>query len=187
MTMTFRRVLLVLTVTLGCVAVAFAQRHHDPLSPNEIDQLRDTAQEPDLRLKLYVTFARTRLDAIEQSQHDPKVTNHADATREHLQSFVDVYDELNDNVETFNERRLDIRKPLKSIIDADTEFQSKLRALQTSSTASPQAASQFEFLLSNAVDAVDDGIKDHREILDEQEDAAKHKRLLKPDQQNRPR
>ena len=38
-----------------------AQRQREALTDPEIDQLRDTAVEPDLRLKLYVTFARARL------------------------------------------------------------------------------------------------------------------------------
>jgi len=41
--------------------MASAVPRHDPLTPAEIDQLRDTAQEPDQRLKLYVKFARARL------------------------------------------------------------------------------------------------------------------------------
>ena len=49
-----------------------AQRQHDSLTNPEIDQLRDTALEPDLRLKLYVKFARARLAALEQARADPK-------------------------------------------------------------------------------------------------------------------
>ena len=39
---------------------------------------------------------------------------------------------LNDNIDTFVERKSDLRKPLKAIIEADTEFQAKLRALKSS-------------------------------------------------------
>ncbi|MBA3915249.1 MAG: hypothetical protein H0X25_15645, partial [Acidobacteriales bacterium] len=160
--------------------LALAQRHHDPLTDAEIDQLREAAQLPEQRLKLYVTFARERLDGVEKVQHDPKVTNHGDATHDQLQRFVDVYDELNDNVDTFAERRDDIRKVLQVIINADTEFQSKLRALQSSATARSAEAGTYEFLLSNAVDAVDQGAKDHKQTLQEQEEEAKHKKLIKP-------
>ena len=38
------------------------QRRRDPLNPAEIDQLRDAMVEPLERLKLYVAFARVRLD-----------------------------------------------------------------------------------------------------------------------------
>ncbi len=49
-----------------------AQRKRDALTAPEIDQLRDTAMEPDLRLKLYVTFARARLVSLEQARSDPE-------------------------------------------------------------------------------------------------------------------
>ena len=55
-------------VALACCAFflllspALAEQKSDPLTPLEVDQLRDTAMEPDLRLKLYVAFARARLD-----------------------------------------------------------------------------------------------------------------------------
>jgi len=157
-----------------------AQRRHDPLFPAEVDQLRDTAQEPEMRLKLYVQFARARLDAVAQARIDPKVTDKAEAIHDRLQDFVDVYDELNDNVDTFADRRDDIRKVLKTIIEADTEFQAKLRAVKDSASAPSAEAKEYEFVLSNAVDAVDSSAKDHRDLLNEQEDLAKQKRLIKP-------
>ena len=47
-----------------------------------------------------------------------------------LDDFLLLYDELNDNIDTYVDRKDDIRKPLKVIIEADTEFQAKLRALK---------------------------------------------------------
>jgi septal ring factor EnvC (AmiA/AmiB activator) len=158
---------------------AWADRRHDPLNQLEVDQLRDTAQEPDLRLKLYVKFARTRLDAIEQLRSDPKVTDRAQQTHDRLQDFLDVYDELNDNVDTFADRRSDLRKALKAVIDADTEFQAKLRALKTSATALPAETTKYDFLLKNALDTVDASAQDHRQLLAEQDEAAKHKKPTK--------
>jgi hypothetical protein len=158
---------------------AKADRRSDPLNQLEIDQLRDTAQEPELRLKLYIKFARTRLDAIEQTRSDPKVTDKAQQTHDHLQDFLDVYDELNDNVDTFADRKSDLRKTLKFVIDADTEFQAKLRALKGSATAIPAETQKYDFLLNNALDTVDASSQDHRRLLAEQDEAAKHKRPTK--------
>ena len=52
-----------------------AQRQREPLTNPEIDQLRDTAVEPDLRLKLYIKFARDRLAELDQVRSDPKTTD----------------------------------------------------------------------------------------------------------------
>ena len=47
-----------------------------------------------------------------------------------LDDFLLLYDELNDNIDTFVDRKDDMRKPLKLMIEADTEFRAKLRALK---------------------------------------------------------
>jgi hypothetical protein len=154
----------------------WAQRHRDPLNPVEADQLRDAAQEPSERLKLYIQFTRTRLTALEQMRADPKIIDRGKQTHDRLQDFLDVYDELNDNLDTFVARKADLRKPLKTILEADNEFQSKLRALKSSADANKDEAAQYDFLLSNVLDTIDSSVQDHRQLLDEQEEAAKHKK-----------
>jgi hypothetical protein len=155
---------------------AWAQQRGDPLTPIEADQLRDAAQVPSERIKLYVEFARTRLASLETMRVNPKVTDRPRQTHDQLQSFLDVYDELNDNIDTFVGRKADLRKPLKSVIEADTEFQARLRALKSSIDSSKEESSQYEFLLNSVLDTVDSGVQDHRQLLGEQEEAAKHKK-----------
>jgi len=164
-----------LALVLCSVPQLTAQRH-DPLTPPEIDQLRDTAVEPELRLKLYVKFARARLDSLEQMRSDPKTTGRAQKTHDQLEDFLAVYDELNDNIDTYLGRKDDIRKPLKAVIEADTEFQAKLRALKNAAGTTSEEAKQYEFVLNNTLDTVDSSADDHRKLLAEQEEAAKHKK-----------
>lgn len=159
--------------------IAWAAPKRDVLTSAEVDQLRDTAQEPDLRLKLYVKFSRERLDAVEQARNDPKVTDRGKEMHQRLQDFLDLYDELDDNVDTFADRKADIRKVLKTVIEADTEFQAKLHALHDAAGTKPEDVKQYEFLLSNALETLDNSVQDHRQLLSEQEDAAKHKKLIK--------
>jgi len=158
----------------------WSDRRRDPLTPLEIDQLRDTAMEPDLRLKLYVKFARARLASLEQARSDPKVTNRGQETHDRLQDFLDVYDELNDNIDTYAGRKADLRKVLKAIIEADTEFQAKIRALRDAADAAKDEAKVYEFLLTNVLDTLDSSAEDHRQLLTEQKEAAKHKKPAKP-------
>jgi uncharacterized coiled-coil DUF342 family protein len=159
--------------------VASAQRHRDPLTPPEIDQIRDTSWEPRLRLPLYVEFARTRLVKLEQIRSDPKAKDRARQTHDLLDDFQLLYDELNDNIDTYVDRRDDIRKPLKVILDADTEFQAKLRALKDAADVAPAEAQQYEFVLNNAIETVDTSTEDHRKLLADQEEQSKKKMLNK--------
>jgi len=155
-------------------------QQRDPLTAPEIDQLRDTAMDPDIRLKLYVTFARARLARLEQVRSDPKTADRGLATHDGLQDFLDVYDELNENIDTYVGRKSDLRKVLKAVIEGDTEFQAKLRALRDDASAKKEEKDQYEFLLSNALETLDSSVQDHRQLLTEQEEAAKHKKTEKP-------
>jgi len=171
---------LFLCALLVTVATAgFAQRHRDPLTAAEVDKIRDTSWEPRLRLPLYVEFARTRLVNLEEMRSDPKTKNRARQTHDLLDDFQLLYDELNDNVDTYVDRRDDIRKPLKVIIDADTEFQAKLRALKDAADVPREEAQQYEFVLTNALETIDSSAEDHRKLLADQEEQAKHKQLNK--------
>jgi ABC-type transporter Mla subunit MlaD len=164
-------ILLLLAVSAG------AQQHQrDPLSDLEIDKLRDAAQLPDVRLKLYVDFARARLDKLQLVHADTKAADREQQTRAALQDFLDVYDELDTNVDTFADRRDDLRKALKPVIEADTEFGSKLRAFRSSVASTPKEAESYAFLLSTALETVDSAAKDHRDLLAEQEEAFKNKK-----------
>jgi len=156
---------------------ATAQRHRDPLTQPEIDQIRDASWEPRQRIPLYVQFARARLVKMELMRSDPKAKDRARQTHDLLDDFQLLYDELNDNIDTYVDRKDDIRKPLKVVIEADTEFQAKLLALRDAADVPSAEAHEYEFVLTNVLEAVDSSSEDHRKLLADQEDAAKHKKL----------
>jgi hypothetical protein len=174
-----------LALTLGVALLTFAplraERHHDPLTQLEIDQLRDAMLDPDTRLKLYVKFTRQRITDLEQMRNDPKVKDRAKQTHDMLEDFLAVYDELNDNVDMYVGRKDDIRKPLKQIIEADTEFQAKLRAIKDAPVSSPADAKDYDFVLSNAIETVDASADDHRKTVEEVEEYVKRKKKTKSD------
>jgi hypothetical protein len=166
----------IVLLLFGCCAMQ-AQRHREPLTQPEIDQIRDASWEPKQRLTLYVQFARARLVKLEQMRSDPKIKDRPRQTHDLLDDFQLLYDELNDNIDTYVDRKDDIRKPLKTIIDADTEFQAKLRGLKDAADVPAEESHQYEFVLTNVLETVDTSAEDHRKLLVDQEDAAKHKRL----------
>jgi hypothetical protein len=158
-------------------SVAQAQRHREPLTQAEIDQIRDASWEPKQRLTLYVQFTRVRLVKLEEMRNDPKTKNRPQQTHDMLDDIQLLYDELNDNIDTYVDRKDDIRKPLKLVIEADTEFQAKLRALKDAADVPAAEAREYEFVLNNVLDTVDTSAEEHRKLLADQEDAAKHKKL----------
>ncbi len=170
------RVYMFLGTLLLMAAVAPAQSHRDPFTQSEVDEIRDTSWQPQLRLGLYVKFARARLVAMEQMRSDPKTKDRPRQTHDKLDEFLLIYDELNDNIETYIARKDDIRKPLKTIIEADVDFKGRLRTLKEAADVPAEEVSQYEFSLTNTLDTVTTSLQDHRKLLVEQEEAAKHRK-----------
>ena len=173
--MKFRCLVVTMALLVGALPGS-AQRRRDPLNPLEIDQLRDAMVDPLERLKLYVSFARLRLDSLEKMRQDPKTTDRGQMTHDMIGDFLAVYDELNENIDMYVDRKEDVRKPLKLVIEADTEFQSRIRAIKGAAGVSAEEAKQYEFVLSNALDTLDSSADDHRKLMVEQEEAAKTKK-----------
>lgn len=173
------RAALILSSLLTLFSSLPSQKRTDPLNPLEIDQLRDAMLDPDERLKLYVQFSRDRMTKLEQMRADPKAAERGLRTHEMLQDFLTIYDELNDNVDMYVGRKNDIRKPMKLVIQADIEFQSRLRALKDSANANPAEAKQYEFVLTDAIDTVDSSAEDHRKTLTEVEAYVKQQKKRK--------
>ncbi len=174
---------IVIPILLIAALPGVAEQHHrDPLNDKEIDKIRDSALDPEARLKLYIEFARARLEKLQQVRADVKSPDQDQLTRDALQDFLDVYDELGTNVDTFADRGDDLRKALKPVIEADTEFGGKLRAFKSSLGGRAESAKDFTFLLGSALEAIDAGMKDHRDLLAEQEETFKNKKRDKKHQ-----
>lgn len=163
--------------------LSFAQRRmgHDPLTPGEVDQLRDTAVEPNQRIKLYVEFARRRMTSIDQVLADPKAKDRAGQIHDLLQDFATLMDEVGDNLDMYNGQQWDIRKSLKLVIEGDSEFQLKLRQLASSLNDSKASADteQYKFVLQDAQESLNNNADDARHIMQEQNQLAKDKKLKK--------
>ncbi len=158
--------------------LAYARR--DPLNNAEVDQLRDTAQEPVNRLKLYAKFARARMVAINELRSDARFSeDRGQRIHDLLEDLTRIVDELDTNVDTYAEPKNDIRKALKEIIEADTFMQLKLRELKEG--GNPKEAPDYKFALQDAIEAVNGSLDDARKTMDEQEALAKEKKLKKPE------
>ncbi len=160
-------------LTLAALVPGHAQvRQRDPLNEKESDELREVAQEPDKRLKLLVKFTRARMAAIDQLRSDSKVAaGRGQQLHDLLQDFTALIDELDNNVDDYSGRRWDMRKGLKDLIEAETEFQSKLKALKETGPGTEQQ--HYSFVLQNAIEAVDASVANARQALQEQEEMFK--------------
>jgi hypothetical protein len=166
----------VLAVSLNAVVVAPAQVHrHDPLSSAETNELREVSIEPNKKLPLYLKYARARLAAIDQLRSDPRFSEgRGRKLHDLLADFKVIMDEMDRNLDSFADQKLDFRKALKEVVQADSEFQLKLRTLKEAAKdpAAAAEAKEYEFALTDAVEAVDGDLDNARDLLDQQEKSA---------------
>ncbi len=170
--------LLVLLFCWGAVRVTAQTRERDPLNEREVDEMRDTADFPDKRLELMIKFARARITQIEGLRVDLSLgKDRPPQIHDLLQDFTTLVDEIDDNIDMYASHKTDMRKGLKLLIEADSEWQLKLRSLKEQSPQ--EELEQYSFVLANAGDAVKDSAESARETLQEQVELAKDKKLNK--------
>jgi hypothetical protein len=152
-------------------APLWSQIHdRDPLTDAEVDQLRETAIEPEKRLKLMVDFTKARMTSLEQVRTDPKAKDRGKRMHDLLEDISTLVDEIDDNVDDYNERAADLRKPLKQVVEMDSDFQAKLHELRNveSDPKNIDEASDYKFALDDAIESVDQSATTSRKLLDEQ-------------------
>jgi hypothetical protein len=158
---------------------------HDPLTSDEIDQLREVALDPESRLKLFADFARLRFTAIETARMPKKPdadkpgadkpgTSNPRSLHDLMEDFLAVYDELDENISMYEDRQADLRKAMKVVLLADNEFHARLEGLQHNLT--PEERTDCDFVLSSIVEAVTTGTAEHKKLLEEQETSFKNKK-----------
>ena len=153
-------------------------KSRDPLTPQEVDQMRDTADYPNKRLELMIGFARTRMKSINDLRTATKIPpDRPKQIHELLQDFLTLLDEMDDNIDMYGSHKTDMRKGLKLLIEADSEWQLQLRQLQEQSP--PEELEQYSFVLTNAKEGVKDSAQGARETLEEQNKLAAEKKLNK--------
>ena len=170
-----RRPLVSLALCLAALAASAQVHRRDPLTSPETDALREASMEPDKKLPLYLRYARERLAAIEQLRSDPHAAQgRGRKVHDLLADFKVIMDEMDRNVDSFADQKLDFRKALKEIIQADGEFQTKLQPLKAAAKdpAAAAEAKEYEFALLDAIDAVDGDLDNARDLLPQQEKAA---------------
>jgi chromosome segregation ATPase len=160
------KMLATILLSLLC-ATAQAQAHHDPLNEREIDEMRESAQDPKKRIDLLIAFARERVLAIERLHSATKpALAEADKVSDLLSDFAVLIDELDDNLAMYNGHGEDLRRPLRHVLDAEEEFQKKLDALNN--TALPLQKRRFSAALEDASDSLQSSTESARAMLADQ-------------------
>jgi hypothetical protein len=142
-----KQFLLVLLLALP----AFAQR--DFLTSTEVDQIREV-QEPVARIKLYLTFARQRLDQV-QSLMTKDRPGRSGEVRQLLEDYVSIVDAIDTVADDALVRKVDVTTAPTEIVNGEKKFLDLLQKIQTSA---PRDLEMYDFDLKEAIAATGDSI-----------------------------
>jgi len=119
--------------TILCLLLAvplLAQKQkREPLTEAQMEKIAEAGVDPNARIVLYTQFLNEHADAIQalskRASSDARSTRLSDA----LEDFTALMDELGDNLDTYTDRKADVRKALVALTDATPRWQGILRAL----------------------------------------------------------
>ena len=123
----------------------------DFLTPNEVDQVRLT-QEPNERLKLYVVFARVRIELLTQLFAKEKAGRSV-LIREKLEEYTKIVEAMDTVAEDALKRKVDITLGLKAVADAEKEMVAKLQQFEE---GKPADLARYQFVLQQAIETTTD-------------------------------
>lgn len=145
-----------------------AQRAKDPLTPAEEEQVREVADQPDQRVKLFIKFIEDRTAAIHRAVVRPETQQPGVEIHDQLDAFTSLVDELQDNLDAYDEQHLDVRKSLKYLLERVAKWKPVLEE--------PPGSPEYDFVRKSAQDSVSTLTQSATELLKSQEEYfSKHK------------
>ena len=130
---------------LLAISPALAQSKKDPLTDQQIEDVREAGDQPLQRIKLFVGYVDDRAKGIHTLNADPIAQNKSVRLHNLMEEFTRLSDELQDNMDNFDQQHADLRKVLKEIVDKTTEWGKILDE--------PKPNPQYDFSRKTAIDS----------------------------------
>jgi hypothetical protein len=127
------------------ISPIFAQSKKDPLTEQQIEDVREAGDQPLQRIKLFVGYVEERVNGIHSLTTEVGAQNRAVRMHNLLDEFTRLSDDLEDNMDNFNDQHADLRKVLKEIVDKSGQWGTVLNQ--------PPPSNQYDFARKSALES----------------------------------
>ena len=159
---------LLLLVIGVCLAIS---QTRDFLTADEVDQVR-LAQEPNLRLKLYISFAKERVALLEQLVAKEKPGRSA-LIHDTLDDYAKIIEAVDTVADDALRRNADITEGMTAVAEAEKDFAARLQKIENSQ---PKDIARYQYSLTNAIEATEDSVEiATQDIRERKADVAKRR------------
>ena len=154
-----------LLLLVGVLSIGTAA-DRDFLTTDEADQIR-LAQEPDVRLKLYVDFAKQRVDLVQNLLSEEKA-GRSTMVHEVLEDYTKIVEAIDTVADDALLRGLKPEEGIKAVVEAEKAFIATLEQVQDSGARDLE---RFRFVLVTAIETTQDSLEMNLEDLHERTNA----------------
>jgi hypothetical protein len=126
----FPTTMVCLIVSLMATTPLAAQKEkRDPLTPAEVEKIREAGIDPAERVKLYTGIVNDHVNNVKSLTNRSKSAGRSKRLDDELQDVTALMDELGTNLDVYSDRHADIRLSLKPLTEATQGWLTSLKAL----------------------------------------------------------
>lgn len=152
--------LFLLLPTAAAFPSASAQAHQSALSDAEIEKLRENAYDAPQRLLAFMDFLDQRSKALDKLTIGRRHAGREEDIHDLFEQFTSISDDLNDNLDDWGKRHMDVRKVIPKLLAATERWETALK--------SPPQDEAYTLSRKLALEGIGDIRETARKLLDDQ-------------------